>query len=109
MLKALEFLGAPLPKDLDKSVKKAVEDQDARELQVLLDDRVTFVVNINPESRVKVAEGPYVPRLQQAGWTPLLVKIENDAKAKNKLTATSPQSGFVYGGQGRNENTRVSG
>jgi hypothetical protein len=101
--KALDFLGAPLPKDLNTAVTAAVGKRDALELQKLLDDRVTFAVNINPESRVKVSPGPHVPALQQAGWTPVLVKIANEANVKNKLAVTSPQSGVVYGGQGRNE------
>lgn len=101
--KALDFLGAPLPKDLNAAVTAAVGKQDAAQIQKLLDDRVTFAVTINPESRVKVAAGPFVPALQQAGWTPVLVKIANEASVKKKLAVTSPQSGFVYGGQGRNE------
>mgnify|MGYP001806858216 CR=1 FL=1 len=101
--KALDFLGAPLPNDLNTAVTAAVGKQDAKELQKLLDDRVTFAVNINPESRVKVSPGPFVPALQQAGWTPVLVKIANEANVKKRLAVTSPQSGFVYGGQGRNE------
>lgn len=103
LLKALDFLGAPLPAETDKALKAAIEKQDAKELQKVLDERVTFVVNINPESRVKVAAGPCTPALQQAGWTAVLVKVVNEANVKGKLAVTSPQSGFVYGGQGRNE------
>ncbi len=103
VLKALEFLSAPLPKDTDTALRAAVEKQDAKQLQKVLDDRVSFMVNINPEARVKVAEGPLVPALQQSGWTPVLVKVVNESSVKKRLNVTSPQSGFVYGGQGRNE------
>jgi hypothetical protein len=103
VLKALEFLSAPLPKAADTALAAAVKKQDAAEIQKVLDEQVTFVVNINPESRVKVAEGPRVPSLQQAGWTPVLVKVVNEATVKKTLNVTSPQSGFVYGGAGRNE------
>jgi hypothetical protein len=101
--KALEFLSAPLPKAADTALGTAIKNQDAADIQKVLDEQVTLVVNINPESRVKVAEGPRVPSLQQAGWTPVLVKVVNEANVKKKLNVTSPQSGIVYGGQGRNE------
>jgi hypothetical protein len=101
--KALEFLSAPLPKAADTALGTAIKNQDAAEIQKVLDEQVTFVVTINPESRVKVTEGPRVPSLQQAGWTPVLVKVVNEANVKKKLSVTSPQSGIVYGGQGRNE------
>lgn len=103
LLKSLEFLSAPLPKATDTALATAVKNQDAAEIQKVLDEQVTFVVSINPESRVKVAAGPKVPSLQQAGWTPVLVKVVNEANVKKKLNVTSPQSGIVYGGQGRNE------
>ena len=67
VLKSLDFLGMPLAKELTKSLTTAVEKQDAVAIQKLLDDRVVFVVNINPESRVKVARGPAEVVLQQAG------------------------------------------
>ncbi len=101
VLKSLDFLGTPLPKELTKSLTVAVEKQDAVEIQKLLDDRVAFVVNINPESRVKVARGPFDVSLQQAGWTPVLVKVTNEATIKNRLSIGSPQAGPVYSGERR--------
>ena len=101
VLDALDFLGTPLPKEADDAVRAAVEKQDAAAIQKALDDRVTFAVTINPESRVKVAAGPHVPALQQAGWTPVLVKISNEATVKKTLAVSSPQAGQVYAGQGR--------
>lgn len=103
VLSALDFLGTPLPKETHAAVKAAVEKQDAADIQKALDGQVTFAVSINPESRVKVAGGPLAPRLQQAGWTPVLVKITNEGTVKKKLNVTSPQAGTVFGGQGRNE------
>ena len=101
VLKSLDFLGKPLAKDLTKSLTTAIEKQDAAGIQKLLDDRVVFVVNINPESRVKVARGPADVALQQAGWTPVLVKVTNEATIKNRLSIGSPQAGPVYSGQQR--------
>ncbi len=101
--KALAFLGTPLPAELAKALQVAGEKRDAVEVQKLLDDRVLFVVTINPEARVKVARGPAAATLQQAGWTPVLVKIANEAAIKKRLAIGSTQGGPVYSGQGRNE------
>jgi hypothetical protein len=100
VLKALDYLGTPLPKELTKSLTAAIEKQDAAAIQELLDDRVLFVVSINPEARVKVARGPADAVLQQSGWTPALVKVTNDSTVKKQLVIGSPQSGDVYSGKG---------
>ncbi len=101
VMKSLDFLGTPLPKDVAKSLTAAIEKQDAAEIQNLLDDRVLYLVNINPESRVKVARGPADATLQQSGWTPVLVKVTNESTVKKQLVIGSPQAGTVYSGQGR--------
>jgi hypothetical protein len=103
LAKALDFLGAPLPAEVGKALAKAIEDKDSKAIQQTLDRRVLFVVNINPESRVKVARGPAEATLQQAGWTPTLVKVVNESTVKKPLRIASPQSGEVYSGPGRNE------
>src|SRR5437763_1746122 len=58
LLQALEFLGAPLAADPLKALKPAIKMQDARKIQEAIDPQVLFVVNVNPESRVKVKRGP---------------------------------------------------
>ncbi len=98
--KALDFLGTPLPDDTAKALAKAVADKDAKKVQEVLDAQVLFVVTINPEARVKVASGPGGTTLQQAGWTPVLVKVMNDSTVKKQLKIMSPQSGAVYSGSG---------
>ena len=103
LAKALEFLGAPLPADTAAVLKPAIEQNDAKAVQAALDPRVLFVVNINPESRVKVARGPAEPALQQAGFVPVLVKVVNESTVKKPLRVTSPQAGPRWQGQGRNE------
>ena len=105
VLKALDLLGAPLPEDATKALTKAIEDKDAKTVQELLDKHVLFAVTINPEARLKVAKGPGSTALQQAGWTPVLVKVMNDSTVKKQLKIMSNQSGPVYsgaGGQARN-------
>ena len=103
LAKALDMLGAPLPADTAAALKAAVTQQDAKAVQAALDPQVLFVVNINPEARVKVARGPAEPTLQQAGFVPVLVKVVNDSTVKKPLHVTSPQAGPRWQRPGRNE------
>lgn len=100
VVKALDFLGTPLPEDASKALAKAIEDKDAKKVQEVLDKHVLFAVTINPEARLKVAKGPGSTALQQAGWTPVLVKVMNDSTVKKQLKIMSPQAGNVYSGAG---------
>ncbi|PYK97789.1 MAG: hypothetical protein DME19_15035, partial [Verrucomicrobia bacterium] len=98
VIQALQFLGAPLPSETIEGLEVAVQAGDADRLQDLLDPHVHPVVTINPESRVKVQRGPAKARLQQAGFTPALVKIINQSTLTSELRIVSPQSGQVYAG-----------
>ncbi|HVK14638.1 MAG TPA: CehA/McbA family metallohydrolase [Gemmataceae bacterium] len=93
--KALEFLGTPLPADVAGSLAEAITAKDARKIQEILDARALLQVTINPESRVKVANGPGSTTIQQSGFTPVIVKVVNEAVAKGKLRVSSPQAGPV--------------
>lgn len=95
---AFEYLGTPLPAELIKQLDAAGQSRDAARLQSLLDPLVTFVVSINPESRVKVLRGPGPAAIQQAGFTPLLVKVINHSTIARPLMIKSPQGGAVYAG-----------
>jgi hypothetical protein len=92
---ALEFLGAPLPRGTVEAIERA---GDAAAVQKVLDPEVLLVVGVNPESRVKVSRGPAGAVLQQAGYTPVLVKVLNDSTVTRPLRISSPQSGPVYAG-----------
>ncbi len=96
VLQTLEFLGAPLQGS--DALEQAMDKHDAPRLQELLDPHVLFVVAINPESRVKVQRGPAPARLQQGGYTPVLVKVINRSTVTAELRMTSPQAGPVYAG-----------
>lgn len=98
LLEALEMLGAPLPKETADRLTQAGQARDAAVLQKLLDAHVLFVVSLNPESRVKVERGPASAVLQQAGFTPAIVKIVNQSTVTKRLGIGSPQSGPVYAG-----------
>ena len=95
---ALEFLGAPLSAETRQALAPALKARDWRGLQETIDPSVLFVVALNPEVRVKVSRGPAQARLQQAGYTPVLVKIINESTAAHALRISSLQSGPVYAG-----------
>ncbi len=100
LLQALDFLGAPLPKETTEALQKAAKARDPVGMQKLLDPHVLFLVTLNPESRVKAARGHAPATLQQSGFTPVLVKIVNDSTVTKQLRISSPQSGQVYSGGG---------
>src|SRR5690349_7711977 len=68
---ALEFLGEPLTKEqgaaLDKAIANTNDDDAIEAIQKVLDPRCLMGVNINPESRVKVARGPAPAQLVEQG------------------------------------------
>src|SRR5437763_14125212 len=57
LAKALEFLGFPLAADRAQALDAAVKARDATRIQQALDPLALLQVDINPESRVKVARG----------------------------------------------------
>ena len=50
------------------------------------------MININPESRVKVLRGPARAKLIQNGWVSYLVKINNEAGVTAQLNVQSPNA-----------------
>jgi hypothetical protein len=101
LIDALEFLGAPLPAAVAAELTRLGNARDAKALQELLDDHVLLTVHINPEARVRVTRGSASAGLQQAGYTPVLVKIVNESGSTARLRITSPQSGPVYAGMAK--------
>ncbi len=106
LLQALDSLGAPLPEETRKALQTPLAERDARKVQQLLDPYVLVAVSLNPESRVKVARGPAKAVLQQAGFTPVLVKVINDSTVTKPLRIASPQGGPVYAGTAKGSLTR---
>ena len=98
LVTALDFLGAPLPTGVRQSLADAVRKPDASTLQQLLDEHALFIVELNSESRVKARRGPAKAVLQQAGYTPVIVKIVNLSTVTQELRLSSPQAGQVYAG-----------
>ena len=98
IVQALDLLGRPLDGELKTKLNEAAKARDAEMLQKLLDPQVLLLVALNPESRVKVSRGPAQAVLQQAGYTPVLVKIINESTVTKRLRILSPQAGPVYAG-----------
>ena len=98
VIRALEALGSPLPADLTARLGKAIVERDAAAIQRLLGPHVLLVVGINPEERVQVVRGLATATLQQGGYTPVLVKVLNEAGSTRPLRITSPQSGPIVAG-----------
>jgi hypothetical protein len=97
---ALDLLGEPLPAETKERLTKAyaIEDTAAavKEMQRALDPFCLIGVEINPESRVKVAPGPAQPKLAQHGWRVFLMKVRNDAGVTAELKAESPNAARPY-------------
>jgi hypothetical protein len=98
LVRALDSIGSPPPADAAAALTRAGAARDSKSLQNLLDRHVLFAVTINPEERVKVGRGPAPAVLQQAGYTPVVVKIINEAETTKAIRVTSPQSGPMTAG-----------
>ncbi|MBL9142981.1 MAG: CehA/McbA family metallohydrolase [Verrucomicrobiaceae bacterium] len=98
LMQALDFLGAPLAANARAKLQDSIAKRDAAAVQAALDANVLCVVDINPESRVKAARGPAGASVQQAGYTPVLIKVVNHATSVAKLRISSAQAGPSYAG-----------
>src|SRR2546425_222438 len=111
LLEALDFLGEPLPADETAELKRlsgwpADRAQATGEIQKILDRHCLVGVEINPESRVKVQEGPAKADLVEQGWRTFLVKVINQAGITPVLVADSPNAGMLAGSSSDSVNRR---
>ena len=87
LIEALTYVGAPLTQqELDAIKAATMEKQDVDAvlgIQKVLDAHCLAFIHINPESRVKLEEGPVKKELMQQGWTTFLVKVANEADRKS--------------------------
>src|SRR5262245_58874433 len=77
LIESLQFLGSPPDEPTVSALMSAVRSRDARLLQQVLDPHVLFVVSIHSDSRLQVTRGLADAVVQQAGFTPTLVKVLN--------------------------------
>jgi hypothetical protein len=97
---ALGYLGEPLsPKDqaaIDENAAKTDEAAAVSGMEQILDKYTLAIVDINPESRVKVRPGLAKHELVEAGTRLFLVKVINSAGVTARLEAESPNALPVY-------------
>jgi hypothetical protein len=91
---ALAMAGEPLS-PAERSQLTAAKT--VQEIQKVLDPHCLVFININPESRVKVQEGPAKPELMEQGWRSFLVKVQNEAGVTAVLAVESPNAGRLAG------------
>ena len=100
LMEATDYLGFPFSAAEKERIEAAMKATDpeagSRQLQEVLDQRCLYVVNINPEMRVKVARGEAEPSLVQNGWAQFLVKVNNMAGVTAALQASSPNAGQLH-------------
>jgi len=98
ILDTLKMIGEPMPAAEETKLRgfMAVGTADSvRQIQAILDARCLVGIVINPESRVKVAEGPARPELIEQGWRTFFVKVQNQAGVTAVLNVSSRNAGLV--------------
>lgn len=100
LIEATDYLGAPFSAADKTALNTAMASPDhpaaVVKLQEILDRYALFGVNINPEMRVKVAQGAAKPDLMQDGWRQFLVKVANESGTTAPLAAVSPNAQSVH-------------
>jgi hypothetical protein len=97
---ALEMVGSPLSAEQLRALREAHAKEDAAAavaaIQRALDPLCLAGVTINPESRVKVAEGAAPRELIEQGWQVFLVKVHNQGGVTAPLRCTSPNAAPLH-------------
>ncbi len=100
LMETMDYLGSPLKPPDKQALERAINETDAARarvaIQEALDRYCLLDVNINPESRVKVAQGPAKAELIEGGWQTFLIKVRNEAGVTAQLRAESPNTLPVY-------------
>jgi len=99
--RALDYLGAPLEARVRTELNIAARKRDGRRIQELLEPVCLATLRINPEERVKALRGAASAQLRQGGYTPVILKIVNEAEVTKRLKINSPQAGPVYSGMSK--------
>ncbi|MGK0186147.1 MAG: hypothetical protein ACI9R3_001930, partial [Verrucomicrobiales bacterium] len=100
LVQAMDYLGQPFSDSERATLSAAASNLDdataVASIQRILDPHCLAVVNINPESRVKVARGPAAAVLVEQGWTAFLVKVHNEAGVTAALRVNSPNAASTF-------------
>jgi len=103
LMEAARVAGSPFSDDETARLQACVAAQDAAAVeraQAILDAHALFLVTINPEQRVKVAQAAAKPELVEGGWRQVLVKVVNEAGTTAALDVTSGEKKPVFAGPG---------
>ncbi len=96
----LAYLGQPLTQKDHEAINLAIADPDeaaaVRHLEQILDNYTLAIVDINPESRVKVQAGAAKAELVEGGTRIFLVKVLNKAGVTSRLVAESPNAAPIF-------------
>jgi len=100
LIEATDYLGSPFS-DADKAALNtalAATDTAAavEKIQTVLDRYALYGVHINPEMRVKVAQGAAKPELVEQGWRQFLVKVANESGTTAPLRGASPNAQRLF-------------
>lgn len=97
---ALDYIGSPLSNDDKAALNRLYDETDEAKavlaIQKILNPHVLTAVHINPESRVKVAEGPASRELLMQGWRVFLVRVHNEAGVTAELVVDSPNAAPLH-------------
>jgi hypothetical protein len=97
---ALDYLGQPLSEQDQQAINRAIGEADEpaaiAHIEQILDKYTLAIVDINPESRVKVQSGAAKPELVEAGARIFLVKVNNLAGVTAKLETQSPNAQPIF-------------
>ncbi len=100
VIEATDYLGTPFSAADKAALNAAMESPDHNaavvKLQETLDRYALFGVHINPEMRVKVAQGDAKLELMQDGWRQFLVKVANESGTTAPLAVVSPNAQSVH-------------
>lgn len=100
IVEALDYLGSPVSAKTKRALESALTMSDtataAVKVQQLLDPYCLAGVHINPEMRVKVAQGEAKPVLDEQGWRSFLVKVANESGTTAALQAVSPNAVSLF-------------
>jgi hypothetical protein len=93
---SLGYLGQPLDQSDHEAINQAIAGPDeaaaVARLEQILDKYTLMIVDISPESRVKVQSGAAKAELVEAGTRIFLVKVTNKAGVTAQLVAESPNA-----------------
>ncbi|HXE54142.1 MAG TPA: CehA/McbA family metallohydrolase, partial [Tepidisphaeraceae bacterium] len=96
VVEAMDHLGSPLSDSDRQAVLDAAHGANAEKgvetIERVLDKYCLLLVDINPESRVKVARGPAEAELVEDGWRTFLIKVTNEAGVTAKFNIVSPNA-----------------